>query len=97
MEKLIYPSQKSVNNAKKETVNIAEKALDTLKDWLDPKEQFMKKVTIYEVARESNVSLATVSRVINGSTAVKEDTKQRVEEEINRLGYRPNAIAREQF
>lgn len=53
----------------------------------------MKKVTIYEVARESNVSLATVSRVINGSTAVKEDTKQRVEEAINRLGYRPNAIA----
>lgn len=53
----------------------------------------MKKVTIYEVARESNVSLATVSRVINGSTAVKEDTKRRVEEAINKLGYRPNAIA----
>ncbi|MBQ0035635.1 MAG: hypothetical protein KBT35_01820 [Firmicutes bacterium] len=28
----------AINNAKKETVNIAEKALDTLKDWLDPKE-----------------------------------------------------------
>lgn len=53
----------------------------------------MKKITIYEVAKESNVSLATVSRVINGSTAVKEDTKQRVEEAINKLGYRPNAIA----
>ena len=53
----------------------------------------MKKVTIYEVAKESNVSLATVSRVINGSTAVKEDTKKRVEEAINKLGYRPNAIA----
>ena len=44
----------------------------------------MKKVTIYEVAKESNVSLATVSRVINGSTAVKEDTKKRVEEAINK-------------
>ena len=53
----------------------------------------MKKVTIYEVAKESKVSLATVSRVINGSTAVKEDTKKRVEEAINKLGYRPNAIA----
>ena len=53
----------------------------------------MKKVTIYEVAKESNVSLATVSRVINGSTVVKEDTKRRVEEAINKLGYRPNAIA----
>jgi len=53
----------------------------------------MKKVTIYEVAKESNVSLATVSRVINGSSAVKEDTKKRVEEAINKLGYRPNAIA----
>ncbi|MDO4197751.1 MAG: LacI family DNA-binding transcriptional regulator [Erysipelotrichaceae bacterium] len=53
----------------------------------------MKKVTIYEVARESNVSLATVSRVINGSTAVKEDTRKRVEAAVKKLGYRPNAIA----
>lgn len=53
----------------------------------------MKKVTIYEVAKESNVSLATVSRVINGSTVVKEDTRKRVEDAINKLGYRPNAIA----
>ena len=53
----------------------------------------MKKITIYEVARESNVSLATVSRVINGSSVVKEETRKRVEEAINKLGYRPNAIA----
>ena len=53
----------------------------------------MKKVTIYEVAKEANVSLATVSRVINGSSVVKEDTRKRVEEAINKLGYRPNAIA----
>ena len=53
----------------------------------------MKKVTIYEVAKESGVSLATVSRVINGSAAVKQDTKNKVEEAINKLGYRPNAIA----
>lgn len=53
----------------------------------------MKKVTIYEVAKEANVSLATVSRVINGSSIVKEETRKRVEDAINRLGYRPNAIA----
>ncbi|MBR4461745.1 MAG: LacI family DNA-binding transcriptional regulator [Erysipelotrichaceae bacterium] len=53
----------------------------------------MKKVTIYEVAKEANVSLATVSRVINGSSVVKQDTKNRVEEAIQKLGYRPNAIA----
>jgi len=53
----------------------------------------MKKVTIYEVAKEADVSLATVSRVINGSSVVKEDTRKRVEDAINRLGYRPNAIA----
>ena len=53
----------------------------------------MKKVTIYEVAKEADVSLATVSRVINGSSVVKEDTRKRVEAAINKLGYRPNAIA----
>jgi len=53
----------------------------------------MKKVTIYEVAKEANVSLATVSRVINGSSIVKEETRKRVEDAISKLGYRPNAIA----
>ena len=53
----------------------------------------MKRVTIYEVAKEADVSLATVSRVINGSNVVKEATRKRVEDAINKLGYRPNAIA----
>lgn len=53
----------------------------------------MKKITIYEVAKEAGVSLATVSRVINGSDVVREDTKARVEEVIKKLGYKPNAIA----
>lgn len=52
-----------------------------------------KKVTIYEVAKEAGVSLATVSRVINQSTLVKEDTSNKVKEAIAKLGYRPNAIA----
>lgn len=53
----------------------------------------MKRVTIYDVAKEANVSLATVSRVINGVDVVREDTRQRVEDAINALGYKPNAIA----
>lgn len=53
----------------------------------------MKRVTIYDVAKEANVSLATVSRVINGSDVVKLQTKQRVDEAIKKLGYKPNAIA----
>ena len=54
----------------------------------------MKKVTIYDVSREAGVSLATVSRVINGSSVVKESTKQRVLEVIQRLDFKPNEVAR---
>ena len=53
-----------------------------------------KKITIYDVAREADVSLATVSRVINGSKVVKEATKMRVLEVIDRLDFKPNEIAR---
>lgn len=53
----------------------------------------MKKVTIYEVAAEAEVSLATVSRVINGSDLVKEATRKKVEAAIDKLGYKPNAVA----
>jgi LacI family transcriptional regulator len=52
------------------------------------------KVTIYEVAGKANVSLATVSRVLNYPEKVKTATRDRVMSVINELGYRPNAIAR---
>ncbi|QED48964.1 catabolite control protein A [Cytobacillus dafuensis] len=51
-------------------------------------------VTIYDVAREANVSMATVSRVVNGNPNVKPATRKKVTEVIERLGYRPNAVAR---
>lgn len=51
-------------------------------------------VTIYDVARESGYSMATVSRVVNGSTNVKPETRKKILETIERLGYRPNAVAR---
>src|SRR5690625_2540836 len=51
-------------------------------------------VTIYDVAREANVSMATVSRVVNNNPNVKPSTRKKVLETIERLGYRPNAVAR---
>lgn len=51
-------------------------------------------VTIYDVARHAGVSLATVSRVVNGSTSVKPSTRNKVLKAIEELGYRPNAVAR---
>ena len=53
----------------------------------------MKRVTIYDVAKEAGVSLATVSRVINGSNVVKGPTRDKVQAAIEKLGYKPNAIA----
>src|SRR5699024_6945280 len=51
-------------------------------------------ITIYDVAREANVSMATVSRVVNGNPNVKPTTRKKVLDTIDRLGYRPNAVAR---
>lgn len=49
---------------------------------------------IKDVAREANVSIATVSRVINGVPLVNEDTRARVMAAIEKTGYRPNVLAR---
>ncbi|WP_404453669.1 catabolite control protein A [Virgibacillus necropolis] len=51
-------------------------------------------ITIYDVAREANVSMATVSRVVNGNPNVKPTTRKKVLATIETLGYRPNAVAR---
>ncbi|MCZ8518303.1 MULTISPECIES: LacI family DNA-binding transcriptional regulator [Paenibacillus] len=50
--------------------------------------------TIRDVAKQSNVSVATVSRVLNGLTGYSDKTKQKVLNAIEEMGYQPNAIAR---
>lgn len=50
--------------------------------------------TIYDVAAKAGVSPKTVSRVINGSALVKEETRERVLEAIRLLDYHPNAVAK---
>lgn len=50
--------------------------------------------TILDVAKLADVSIATVSRVINGDAAVRPRTRRLVEEAITTLDYRPNAAAR---
>jgi len=54
----------------------------------------MKAVTIRDVAAEARVSIKTVSRVINGEKHVRAELRERVEDVVARLGYRPNTFAR---
>jgi len=53
-----------------------------------------KAASIYDVARESGVSVFTVSAVINNKSHVSKKLRERVEEAIRKLKYRPNLIAR---
>lgn len=50
--------------------------------------------TIRDVAKRANVSIATVSRVLNNTAQVNSDKRQRVEEAIKSLGFIPNQVAR---
>ncbi len=53
--------------------------------------------TIRDVAKVAEVSVATVSRVLNNKGYVNEDTRKRVEAAIESLNYKPNAVARSLF
>lgn len=50
--------------------------------------------TIYDVARQSQLSIATVSRVLNSPDQVKLETRERVLRAIDELGFVPKAEAR---
>ncbi len=51
-------------------------------------------MTIYDVAEKSGVSIATVSRILNGGKNVSEKTRQKVLAVIEEEGYTPNIFAR---
>jgi len=52
------------------------------------------KITIYDIAREAEVSVATVSRILTGSAPVSPETKQKVEAVLQKHKFRPNKLAR---
>jgi DNA-binding LacI/PurR family transcriptional regulator len=51
-------------------------------------------LTIRDVARRANVGVGTVSRVLNDSPLVSDETRERVRRTIDELGYRRSATAR---
>ncbi len=53
-----------------------------------------KNITIKDVAREANLSISTVSRVVNNEKFVSPDSKEKVEEAIKKLNYHPELTAR---
>jgi LacI family transcriptional regulator len=53
-----------------------------------------KRITIKQVAKAAGVSMQTVSRVINDRPDVAPATRERVQQVIEELGYRPSALAR---
>jgi LacI family transcriptional regulator len=54
----------------------------------------MKKPTVRDVAKRANVSVATVSRIINGLGKYSTETEQRVKKIMKEMGFEPNAVAR---
>jgi LacI family transcriptional regulator len=53
-----------------------------------------RRVNISDVAREAGVSPQTVSRALNNKAEISAETRERVLEIVQRLGYRPNTLAR---
>jgi len=49
--------------------------------------------TMTDIAKEAGVSVGTVSNVVNGTIAVKQERRERVLQAIARLGYTPNVLA----
>jgi DNA-binding LacI/PurR family transcriptional regulator len=58
------------------------------------KGQRPRAVVMADVAKLAGVSLQTVSRVINDSPHVRADTRERVQDAMRKLEYRPNPVAR---
>ena len=52
----------------------------------------MKSITIIDVAKKAQVSVATVSRVVNGNYPVKDSTRRKVLDAIKELKYIPSQL-----
>lgn len=51
-------------------------------------------ITVRQIAELANVSVGTVSHVLNGSASVTEERRRRVMEAVDKLGYQPSQLAR---
>ncbi len=51
-------------------------------------------MNIYDISEKAGVSIATVSRVLNGNAKVSEKTRQKIMKVIEETGYKPNVFAR---
>jgi len=54
----------------------------------------MRHVTLHDIAKRCNVSIATVSAVVNGAAWVKDSTRDHVQRAVEEMGYHPNQFAR---
>lgn len=52
-----------------------------------------KKITIYDIAQELRISIATVSRALNGKEDISEKTREAVYEAAERMGYKASKTA----
>jgi DNA-binding LacI/PurR family transcriptional regulator len=77
-----WPGRRFIDNAWSVTY-------DHFSETVSPTCLFCTMATIRNVARKAGVSIATVSRVVNGSTAVAPELRDRVLEAVNLCGYSP--------
>ena len=54
----------------------------------------MKHVTIKDIAKELNISVATISRALNNKYDIRKDTKELILKKAKEMGYTPNSIAK---
>ena len=54
----------------------------------------VKEITIYDIARKLNISVATVSRALQDDPVVSKKTKKKIAELAEQMGYRSNHFAR---
>ena len=56
--------------------------------------ELLDAITVYDIAREANVSVATVSRVLNNTAPVRASTRQKIMAIMEKHKFQPNALAR---